>query len=409
MPHSLQPLLPVNQQAVRRHNLALVLRMIREHGPMSRTDLVGATGLNKVTVSSLVSDLVRRRLVREAGQRPTGGAGRPARMLESDGGHVAAAAAEINVDRVSLLVTDLTGVELVSLTAPMPAGPPSPALALDTLATLVTEAERSVRPRGAPVAGLRIGIPGMVDSQAGVVEYAPSLRWTKISVASTLRRILRRPHFDVRIDRLANYAVYAEYRFGEWDEADIAVLYGDVGIGCGQLVDGRLLRGSAGLAGEFGHLPLDPRGPQCECGRRGCLNAMVGLRRLVPDTAGSPAGTAERSQSALDEILIAAERGDPRLRQELQAQGKWLARGAAIVVHLVNPQVLVLGGYFSKFAPFLWDSFEAELRDLVMPLQLDGCTVAVSTLDGDAALRGASALLTDELLADPARIATEPR
>jgi len=389
---------PADQQAVRRHNLALVLNLVRDRGPLSRTDLALATGLNKVTVSSLVSDLLDRRLVRETGQRVTGSVGRPARMLQVDGSQVTVAAAEINVDHVALTLADLAGVELYAETWRVRKSPPSPASAVRTLGRLLAAAEQQTAV-GGRVAGLRIAVPGMLDPQSGTVDYAPQLGWSGVELAALVRAELGREDLDVRIDRLANFAVYAERRFGGWDVGDtddIVLLYGDVGVGAAHLVEGRLQRGSAGLAGEFGHLPLDPRGPECDCGRSGCLEALVGLRPLAR-VAGLPA-------LDLEAAMTVAESGTSAMRRELERQGKWLGRGAATVIHLLDPRMLVLGGYFTRLAPLLSKAFDAELRARLMPPHQRRCRVVTSRLGRSAPLRGGIALLADELLADPARL-----
>jgi hypothetical protein len=137
----------VDQRAIRKHNLALIVRLIRERGPLSRTDLAAATGLNKVTVSSLVTDLIGRSLVSEVGERTTGASGRPARLLQLDGRHVAVAAAEVNVDHVSVQATGLGGAELFERTVPLAKRPPSPEAAVRELAALLGELEGVLRRR----------------------------------------------------------------------------------------------------------------------------------------------------------------------------------------------------------------------------------------------------------------------
>jgi predicted NBD/HSP70 family sugar kinase len=110
------------------------------------------------------------------------------------------------------------------------------------------------------------------------------------------------------------------------------------------------------------------------------------------------------NSESLEQLAARAQAGDRALRRELRRQGVWLARGAAALIHLVNPEALVLGGYLARFAPFLEDAFHAELRERVLPVHLAACRVAVSRLGTAAVLRGGAALVADELLADPTRV-----
>jgi predicted NBD/HSP70 family sugar kinase len=400
---------PVDQQAIRKHNLALIVRLIRERGPMSRTDLAAATGLNKVTISSLVTDLMERALVSEAGQRATGASGRPARLLEL-GRHVAVAAAEVNVEHISLYATTLSGAELAARTVPLGTRPPSPDLVVHELAELLHELERVLRRRKARLGAVAVGIPGVLDREAGIARQATQLGWHDVSLVHMLREALGRPGYSLSVDRLANLAIHAERQYGPFRNArSVVLLYGDIGVGCATLVDGHVLRGAAGQAGECGHLPLDPRGPVCDCGRRGCLEAFVGLGPLLRAAVGGSRAAAplhgrSPSKDSLERLAARAQAGDRALRRELGRQGIWLARGAAAVIHLLNPEAIVLGGYLARLAPFLSETFHAELRERLMPVQLAACKVGVSTLGTAAVLRGGAALAADELLADPARV-----
>ena len=158
------------------------------------------------------------------------------------------------------------------------------------------------------------------------------------------------------VDTDANLAALAEHRHGRYaGVTDLVHLTGEVSVGAGVLAGGRLLRGSRGHAGELGHLCLDPAGPPCPCGRRGCLAALTALPavvdRLLPD-AGQD-GPVTDYLPEIDRIVASARQDDPAVLAGLAEIGRHLGHGASILANLLNPEVIVLGGYFVTLAPWL--------------------------------------------------------
>ena len=133
------------------------------------------------------------------------------------------------------------------------------------------------------VAGLTVAVPGLVDVQAGLVTLAPNLRWSGVPVAARLRELLQLGPAPVSAGNDASLAAVAEYRVGSHaGTPDLIYITGEVGIGGGIIVAGRPLSGVRGFGGEVGHMKLDPGGPVCGCGRRGCWEALIGLHASAP-------------------------------------------------------------------------------------------------------------------------------
>lgn len=422
-PPAAEAALPADQATVRRSNLALVLGRLREAGPRSRAELAAETGLNKATVSSLVAELTERGLVRETGVRYGGTVGRPARILELDGAAVGALGLEANVDYVAAYGTDLAGRVLVNRRLSANLMGESAAAATQRLAELAAAALAEMAAAGARVGGIGVAIPGLVDAATGTVLQAPNLGWRDVPVAGALARALRLDRsVRVLVDNDANLSALAEYRVGaEAGTADLVYLTGEVGVGGGVIVDGRLLRGADGFGGEVGHLAVDPAGAiVCGCGRIGCWETKVGLAALVrqampdlPYGAGSPVRDPE---DRVVEILARAKAADPRTLNTLEEIGRWLGIGASILVNIVDPRVIVLGGYFARLVPYLLDSAERELaRHAIavacpsidpVPGRRPGRQVRMvaSTLGFTAAVRGGAAVAIDAVFSDPTRV-----
>jgi predicted NBD/HSP70 family sugar kinase len=407
---------PTDQASVRRSNLALVLGRLRAAGPASRTELATATGLNKATISSLIAELGARGLVRETGERQAGPVGRPARILELDGGAVGALGLEINVDYVAAYGTDLAGRVLADRRQSADVMGASPPEAVDRVVEVAAAALADLAAAGAAVAGIGVAVPGLVD--AGTVLFAPNLGWRDVPVADRLAAALG-TDVPMLVDNDANLSALAELRQGGHAEGerDLVYLTGEVGVGAGLVVDGRLLRGADGFGGEVGHLLLDPTsGEPCGCGRTGCWETKVGLaplvRQAMPDTGYGAGGPVRDPEDRVTELLRRAAAGDPRTLNALTEVGRWLGIGASVLVNIVNPRVIVLGGYFARVAPYLLDTAERELaRHSIAaaadPIAADARVRMVpSRLGFTAAARGGAAVAVDAVLADPTRVGT---
>jgi len=383
---------PADLADVRATNLAVVLRFVRANAPCSRADIAARTGLNKATVSSLVAELIDRRLIRETGLTENR-IGRPATMLVPDGSPYASIGLEVGLDELTVVAVDLAGTELLSWRRAFDGSSASPGRAVGAIAALATRVVRRISGQGRQVLGLTVAVPGLVDA-AGTVRLATALGWRDVPLGTDLRRALREPAFELAVENDANLAALAEYRQGPWaGTANLVHLTGGAGLGAGVIADGRLLRGGNGFAGELGHVTLDPAGPACPCGRRGCLEALAGvpalIRRALPDTAED--GPVTDFAPEVDRIRTRARRGDPAILAALAETGRYLGHGVALLANLVNPEVVLLGGYYATLAPWLLPAAEAELVARTLAPDAGGARLLASTLGTGAAAAGGAA------------------
>ncbi|MFF0342529.1 ROK family protein [Kribbella sp. NPDC004875] len=394
--------------SLRRNNLSVVLRHVRDLGPRSRARIADDTGLNKATVSSLVAELVERGLLREGSADSSGALGRPGQLVELDGTGVCGIGAEINVEYLAVVALDLAGEVVLEKRVPVDVAHLDPGTTLDRLTVLVQEAVTAVEARGGRVAGVTLALPGLVQVETGELKLAPNLGWSELSVAEEMRSRLGAPTYPLHVDNEANLATLAAYaelrRTGDEPLHDLVLLTGAVGVGGGVVSGGHLLRGGHGYSGEVGHMPVAPPGQICGCGRTGCWETVVGLSALLrkatdnDDPARDPALDVERR---LAEIVRRAEAGDARTLAALQDVGSWLGIGGAILVNILNPDVLVLGGYFAVLGPWLQEPLEQAMRERVLAPDGGGCRVVRSGLGFAAAVRGGAQIAVDQVFADP--------
>ncbi|GAA2993527.1 ROK family transcriptional regulator [Streptosporangium longisporum] len=383
---------PADFADVRATNLAVVLRFVRGNAPCSRADIAASTGLNKATVSSLVADLIDRRLVRETGLTENR-VGRPATMLVLDGSPYAAIGIEINVDYLTAVAVDLSGERLLSWRRSFPGAGGTAGQAMATVAGIVRRVVGRMAKQERQVLGLTVGVPGLIGTDGGV-RIAPNLGWRDADLCGDLTKALRDPGFPVQVDNDANLAALAEHRFGPHaGTANLVYLTGEIGVGAGIILDGRLRRGGQGYGGEIGHIQLDPLGAECRCGRLGCLEAVAGIGAVLEHAALSPAEV----EVELDEVVRLAGAGDPRTLGVLASVGRNLGKGVAVLANLINPEVVILGGYYVPLAPWLLPAVETEVRGRTIAPEAGGCRVVASTLGYGAAALGGAAMVLDSV------------
>jgi predicted NBD/HSP70 family sugar kinase len=395
---------PADQATVRRSNLGLVLRHLRDSGSRSRARIAQETGLNKATVSSLVAELTERRLVSAGDVDRAGSVGRPGLIVHLDGSAVCGIGVELNVDYAAALVLDLRGQvlfeHLIALDVPSIGADAT----LDAVACLVGEAAAEAAARGATPVGVTVAVPGLVRSLDGVATYAPNIGWHDVPVLDGLRT---RIDLDcpIRVENDANLSAIAEWVMGsEARTADLVYLTGEVGVGGGVIVGGHLLRGAGGLSGEVGHTSLGDPDVVCGCGRRGCWETAVGLAALLREAADpdDPVHDPSRDlETRLAEIAQRADDGDERTLAALTEVGTALGTGAAVLINLFNPQVIILGGYFAVLGRFLTEPMTTELRSRVFGPDLAGARVVLSSLGFTAAVRGGAHVALEAVFDDP--------
>jgi predicted NBD/HSP70 family sugar kinase len=392
-----------DQTTVRRANLGIVLQQIAAGEPRSRARVAAETGLTRGTVSSLVGELLELDLLRETGEdEHAGRVGRPAQTLEL-GDRLVAVGLEVNVDYLAVCVEDLTGSICHERRVYTDNRRSRPGPVLARLSRMAKEALALIESDGRTPVGVAVALPGVVEEQTGTLLRAPNLGWSEIPVAAEIGARLR--GHAVRADNEANLAALAEHWQGVARGLDDFIcVFGEVGVGGGIFVGGELFRGAHGYGGEFGHVVVDPEGPRCNCGSRGCLETFVG-QEAIARRAGIDVGAGGRARSLTRELVRRAEKGDAAVLASLAETGRYLGIGLASAVNLLDVDVVVLGGCFGPLAPWLADDVTRFLGERVLSAVWSGCDVRASELGEGAAVRGAAALTLRAVLAEPWRVA----
>ncbi|GHF57196.1 ROK family transcriptional regulator [Streptomyces griseosporeus] len=383
--------LPDTQQGMRRRNLARVMHTVSAEGPLSRAAVASRIGLTRAAVSTLVDELIRTGLLEELGPERPGRVGRPGSALAVSGRGPAGIGAEIGVDHLAVCAVDLRGEVRARAIRHGTNRGRSPEPVAGELTDLVRQVVAEAEQEGLWPAGLAVAVPGLVARDARTVVRAPNLDWHDTDLGALLPADL-----PLIVDNEANFGGLAELWLGEGTPRDFLHVSAEIGIGAAVVVDGQLLRGTRGFAGELGHVPVRPDGPECACGGRGCLEQYAGEEAVL-----RAAGLA----SAEDRVAVLADHaaeGDETVRRALREAGEALGIALTGAVNLLDPESVVLGGALAGVGPWLLPSLRAELaRRTAGP----ACPVSVSRLGSEGPLLGAAHAVVRGVLDDPAAVA----
>ncbi len=385
-----------DQTTVRRANLGVVLRHIASASSCSRADVAAGTGLTRGTVSSLVNELLDLELVRETGETTAPrGVGRPGVRLEL-ADVLVGVGLEVNVDYVAVSVEDLTGTVRYERRSYGDNRGSDPGPVLDRLADTARGALDATAREGLRPIGISVAVPGLVEEASGTLVFAPNLGWHGIPVGDELEERLGLP---VHVENESNLAALAEH----WTGAavgidDFVCVFGEVGVGGGVVLGGRLFRGTHGFGGEFGHVSVDADGRRCACGSRGCVETLVGQESIA---AAAGISTSGRTRSLNDELVRRATDGSQDVLRALNDAGRWLGIALASAFNVLDLQAVVLGGCFGPLSPWLADEVRRTLEERSLAARSGSFVVLPSAFGDGAAVRGAAALSLRRVLEAP--------
>jgi predicted NBD/HSP70 family sugar kinase len=390
---------------MRNINRSLILSCLRTMPPQSRANLAARTGLTRSTVSSLVDELIRTNLVRETGISPSRG-GRPGTLLQlnPDGG--CAIGVEITVDSIMVLLTDFVArprwQQQIALDTT------DPDVVLPQAERLIDEALTfNARTDAIPPLGIGLGISGLVNPEEGVLKFSSNLGWRDIPLRT---RLQQRFDLPVKVGNEASIAALGENYFGAAAGYTdfIYLVISTTALGAGIFVNGKLYQGIHGYAGEAGHVTIDPAGPPCTCGKRGCWETVLRAACTVEPIGKRGERSSPRSRVqgepgviSFQSIIDAAHAGDSRAAAAVSRVSDILATGIANLVNMFNPQLIILGGPLGlAMGPFLPGIRTAVAAQVVVPTD-SAAEIKLSQITSNACAMGAVALVLDELLREP--------
>ncbi len=401
---------PANRATMTRANLSSLLRRIREAAPISRTELAAATGLNKATISRLVEHLIRLGLVHETGEQLSNGRGRRAVLLEINPQAGFIVSAEIGVDFLLVVCSDFSA-RLVWRRLEASPGEKNPLETLNRCSQLLRKAIKFGEAHLGRLFGIAVGVPGLVNAADGTLFFAPNLGWRDVPLGGILREQFDAPVF---VDNEANLAALGEYYFGAArGYNDILYISAGVGVGGGLVHNGRLVTGTSGVGGEFGHMTMDPDGLPCKCGNQGCWEtqaSQAALFRRIQELEASGAPTILRrmtggdwSRLTVEMVIEAAEAGDVVSAEAFRNIGVALGVGIASLINAFNPDLVVFGGSLSAAGPLIFPTVKQEVERRALAWNSSAALLAYARNGSDNCVLGGVARVCDWVVHHPVR------
>lgn len=362
-------------------NRSAILAHLGAHGNASRAELARSLALSPALMTQLSKDLIADGLIRELAHQPSQG-GRPARMLGLVASAGRAVGVKVAADHLAFVEVGIDGTVGRTASEPFDA-------AANTMLAVLADRLRSFIAGGAdtPLLGIGVGVPGDVDAQGIGIVNSTQLGWTNAPIGATLRRELGMP---VIVENNVNAVAMAErlYGLGRRHSNFLVVTIG-TGVGAAIVIDGVIVRGTRGGAGEIGHIPVRDDGPRCSCGNRGCLETFISEDALVRIARERNVIAADAAITALRD---AAAGGDDAAAAIFGEAGHLLGRTLAGLVHALDPEIIiVLGEGTTDWAHWSF-GFEPAFRAALMPSRR-GVAVAVETWQDDSWAQGAATLV----------------
>lgn len=319
-------------------NSRIMLNLVRKHQPVSRADLMRYSGLQRSTVSVITEQLISEQWLREGefgnlprGRRPT--------FLHLNENRAGIFGINIQPCSTNLVLANLAGDFLVEESSPTPDDP-------DEFVTIMGKRIRQLMKQHPRIAyeGIGLSVPGRVDLASQRFVFAPNLGWRETNLKARLEEA---SGLTVEMENAANACALSEFWFGTHREGmkNIIAVTVSEGIGVGMILNGQIVRGPSGLAGEFGHVPLNEVGPKCRCGNQGCWEVYASNSAAVRYYKEARTVKNEKPVNiTFQEVLGLADEGDADAVQALERMAHYLGRGAAMLINGLAPELIVFIG-----------------------------------------------------------------
>ncbi|MDQ2902105.1 MAG: ROK family transcriptional regulator [Chloroflexota bacterium] len=396
-------------QMMREANRLLILNYVREYSPVSRAAIARATGLSATTVSTIIDALLQEGFVQEGTmQKAVASSGRRVVPVHFNAvcGYILGVA--LGRNHLTMLLCDLSASIVSRSMLPFDTGRGA-AVCLPLLAAALRAFASEQDLSWSQVVGVGIGMPGPIDPHLqGPITPPRMPGWHNVNVRDLLKQELGVP---VYLDNNANLGALGESRYGAGRSANNMIyLQLGAGIGGGLIIDGKMYRGSTGGAGEIGHMTVEPQGPLCSCGKRGCLEALAGavaivdeVRRLqslarTDQSRTAPTGAEQASEiTDIVQVVQAAQAGDPSCKAALEVAGMSVGIALANLMNVLNPSLILIDGSSMRAGSLLLEPIRQAIAAYSLPDLRANTYVMPGALGDDATSLGGVAVVLDAI------------
>jgi glucokinase-like ROK family protein len=392
-----------DKKLMRAINRFKILHTIRAHKLISRVDITKSTGLSQATVTGITASLINEGLLLEKKPGESEG-GRPPILLALNPEGAYAVGVYLSISQINVVIIDLEATILASYEIPLRKQNYAPEAITDKIVQAVQECMWQANLSRNEISGIGIGLPGLVDPHSGLIRFFPNYQWEKVNLLDLVRKKIDHPTY---IENSANSLTLAEQWFGEGRGVDnFIVVTLEYGVGMGIIINGQLYRGHKGTAGEFGHTTVDPEGPLCRCGKKGCIEAIVGNNAILREAEAAAQKDEWKPNNPdhirIDDVILAAKEGAPCLRNVFSQAGRVLGIGLANLIRILNPAKIIISGRGVKAGDLLFDSMYKTIPQYISSRTNGDTEIVIKSWNQKVYARGSGTVVLQEIYKSPA-------
>ena len=377
-----------NSIVIKKWNLSIIFKAIRKQGPISRIELTEITGCSAGTVSNHVRTLIKKGFVIESKKGISSGGRKPIQlMINPNKAYIFSI--EIEVNQIKIVMFDL---EIKVITKSI-----IPITYKDdykkTLEQVFFEMDKMREEKNLKLdnlLGIGVAVPGLIDKEKGILEFAPNLGWKNVYVSKIFKDKF---NFPVILDNEAKAAAIGEREFIYPKMDNMVFISINEGIGCGVILNGELYRGASGNAGEFGHIIIDANGPLCHCGNKGCWETLASESYIVNRYLKLSNSNKELTKK---EIYQIGKNGDKKVIEIFNETGRNIGIGLVNIVNGLSPELLVIGGGIVEIKDYIYEEIIKKLEESALSISYKKVEIKFSELAGLAAVYGMADLIINE-------------
>lgn len=377
-------------------NKSIILNKIRTDGPISRAQIAKEIKLTPPTVSSNVKELIEQGIVKESELGESQGGRKPTMLLINNQAFYVIGV-DVGPEMIECILSDLAG-RIINRTASKLTTPITNDQFLTTLKESIQVIIKDAASKVEKVIGIGVAMHGVVEVETGISLFAPNLGLTNIPIKDELEKEFE---LEVIVENDAKAMALGEAWFGDHGELEsmLAVNIGR-GVGAGIVIGGKLYHGAQDIAGEVGHMTIDLHGEICECGNRGCMQTFTTGPAIVRRAIKVMSKNHEDYHLLTGEkVYELAKGGNEGFANILKETGSIIGIGLTNLIHIMNPEKIVLGGGVTKSEEFILPEIRKSIADRALTPRAKQTTVTITELGDDATLIGAVSLLLVDLFA----------
>ncbi len=398
----------VDKSMMRAINRYRVLYTIRNQGLISRADISRNTGLSPASVTNITAQLIEEGLLQEKQTGNSIGGRRPILLaLNPEGAFTLGVS--ITAQHITAVIINLQADILAKYSMPFVEMDATPESVAEAMVKTIHQCMWSTGLSKSAISGVGVAVPGFVDSLSGLIRYLPNYQWENVNFKEILFQKLQIPTY---IDNSANSLTLTEQWFGNGQDVDNFVVINLAhGVGIGIVINGQLYMGHSGGAGEFGHTTIDPNGPVCRCGKRGCLEAFVGnyallekARRLAQEGTWK---TENPDNLTIDDVIKRAFSGEKALTDLFTEAGRILGIGITNLIEIFNPAKIIISGKGTNAGGLIFETMYKSIPEHLTGNFAEQTEVIVQEWKNTDTARGAGVLVLSEIYKLPSNRVTQ--